>query len=123
MNKRIWPLILALAGFLAGNAWAGPPGWPHGHPRSSVQFGVYVGAPWGYPPYGYYPPPVYYPHVYVPPVVVTQPPVYIEQPGMPPAAPTLEVGYWYYCNEAQAYYPYVKQCPGGWQKVAPQPAQ
>jgi hypothetical protein len=30
--------------------------------------------------------------------------------------------YWYYCQEPQGYYPYVKQCPGGWMKVLPQPA-
>ncbi|MHB1358709.1 MAG: hypothetical protein ACYCWC_03910 [Rhodocyclaceae bacterium] len=70
-----------------------------------------------------YPPPVYWPYVYAPPVVpivvVPQPPVYVEQPR----TPLLEPGYWYYCHEAQAYYPYVKQCPGGWQQVAPQPAQ
>jgi hypothetical protein len=28
---------------------------------------------------------------------------------------------WFYCPEAGAYYPYVQQCPGGWQQVAPQP--
>jgi len=28
---------------------------------------------------------------------------------------------WYYCPESKAYYPYVKECPGGWQQVAPQP--
>jgi hypothetical protein len=127
INPRACLLTLVLACFLAGNAWAGPRGWPHGHPRSSVQFGVYVGVPWVYPPFGYYPPPIYYPRVYVPPVapvvVVPTPPVYIEQSGIPPASPVLETGYWYYCSEAQAYYPYVKQCPGGWQQVAPQPPQ
>jgi hypothetical protein len=114
---RVW-LVLMLSCFIAGNAWAGPRGWPyHHHPRSSVQLGVHIGVPLGYPP------PVYWPYVYAPPVVpivvVPQPPVYVEQPR----TPLLEPGYWYYCHEAQAYYPYVKQCPGGWQQIAPQPAQ
>lgn len=112
--------MLLLAGLLAGNAWADRPGRYYHHPRSSVQFGVYLGGPWIYPPY--YPYPVYAPRVYVPPLVVTPapPPVYIEQQQ---AVPTLEPGYWYYCNEAQAYYPYVRQCPGSWQKVVPRDAQ
>ena len=27
--------------------------------------------------------------------------------------------YWYYCASANAYYPYVAQCPEGWQTVVP----
>ncbi|MGZ5091980.1 MAG: hypothetical protein ACXWCY_12810 [Burkholderiales bacterium] len=37
--------------------------------------------------------------------------------GAPEAAPA----YWYYCPAYRAYYPYVQDCPGGWQAVAPQP--
>jgi len=29
--------------------------------------------------------------------------------------------FWYFCPGANAYYPYVRECPGGWQRVAPQP--
>lgn len=113
---------LVLGALLAGNAWADRP-WhpPPPHAHTSVEFGVYVGGPWVYPPY--YPYPSYWPRVYVPPVapvvVVPPPPVYVEQQTA--AVPVLEPGYWYYCNEAKAYYPYVKDCPGSWQKVAPQP--
>jgi hypothetical protein len=28
-------------------------------------------------------------------------------------------GPWYYCASANAYYPYVAECPEGWQTVAP----
>ena len=28
---------------------------------------------------------------------------------------------WYYCQGSNAYYPYVRECPTGWQQVAPQP--
>ncbi len=112
-GKAVW--MIALACLMAGNAWADRGHW---HPRSSVQFGVYLGGPWIYPPYYLYPP---YP-VYAPPVMVAPapPPVYIERQQL---APPVESGYWYYCNEAQAYYPYVKECPGPWQRVAPQPPQ
>lgn len=108
-------VIGLLACLVAGSAWADR---GYVHPRSSVQFGVYLGGPWVYPPYYPYPYPVYVPRVYVP-VQPAPPPVYIEQR----VTPVMEPGYWYYCNEAQAYYPYVQQCPGPWQKVAPQPPQ
>jgi hypothetical protein len=84
----------------------------HGHAR--IHYGFYFGAPL-YSPW-YYPPPYYYPQTIV---VPTSPPVYIER-GDEQAAPQAQ-SWWYYCPESKTYYPYVKQCPGGWQKVAPQP--
>lgn len=85
-----------------------------GHDHSRVRFSVFIGAP----AFWYYPPPVYY----YPPVVAVpaSPPVYIER-GNAQAAPEQSRAYWYYCADEKAYYPYVKQCPGGWQRVAPQP--
>ncbi len=35
----------------------------------------------------------------------------------PPTAPS----YWYYCPDSRTYYPYVRQCASGWQKVNPTP--
>lgn len=108
-----------LTGLVFSNAWADR-GWHR--PHSSVQFGVQIGAPWGYPPY--YP---YWPHIYMPPtVIVAAPPapaIYVEQPPVVSTVPQLEPGYWYYCQEAGAYYPHVKQCPGDWHKVPPVPAR
>ena len=49
--------------------------------------------------------------------VVQQPPVYTERQEVAPEAQ----GYWYYCAATRGYYPYVKECPGGWQKVPPAP--
>ena len=99
---KLLVLMACLAlGAVGGNAWA------HGV-RGSV--GVYVGGPiWG--PW-WYPPPIYYP----PPVVIqpAPPPVYIEQQEAPQ-------NYWYFCKSGKGYYPYVKECPEGWQKVLPQP--
>jgi hypothetical protein len=74
---------------------------------------VFIGMPFWYP-YGYYPYPYDYAYpIYSPPVVQeSSPPVYVEP------APQQ---YWYYCQSLQGYYPYVRECPGGWQQVLPQP--
>ena len=90
--------------------------------RSSVSFGLHIGVPFGWGvfhpyPYYYYPP--YYPPATV--IVPAQPQTYIEQQPAPPAASPPAQGWWHYCADARAYYPYVKECPGGWQRVAPQP--
>jgi hypothetical protein len=78
---------------------------------------IFIAAPLiAAPLYYHYRPPVYY----APPVAVVpaSPPQYIEQPR----AETSSQDYWYWCSEANAYYPYVKECPGGWRPVVPQPA-
>jgi len=87
----------------------------HHFSRPRVGFGIIVAAP----AFWYYPPPPYYPPLVV---VPSAPPVYIER-GSAPSAPDLPAGYWYYCADAQAYYPYVKECSGTWQPVAPQTPQ
>ena len=87
--------------------------WGHGHVSLGFNFGFPVYAPY------YYPPPVYYP---APVVVQSAPPVYVERNDMPPqaAAPQAQ-NYWYFCASSKSYYPYVKDCPGGWQRVSPTP--
>jgi len=109
---------LALALVILGSAVA-ESALAHG-PRSRVRVGLYFGVPligWNW----YAPPPYYaypsYPSQVV--VVPAQPQTYIQQEATQ-AAPLVQ-GYWYYCADAHAYYPYVKQCPGGWQRVSPQP--
>ncbi len=66
----------------------------------------------------FYPQPVYPypdPNSYVPlPAVVVQP------PPPEPLAPQPQQ-YWYYCDAAQGYYPYVTNCPGGWRAVPATP--
>lgn len=118
-------MAILLAGLLAGNAWADRR-YHHHHPHSSVRLGFYFGDPWLYPPFYSYPP--FGPRVYMPgPVIVSPPPIYIEQAPVVVPAPapvaTPEPGYWYYCDEAKGYYPYIRECPGGWHKVLPQPRQ
>lgn len=114
-------VLLGAAG--VGNAWADH-GHGHGHVRFGIMIGPYWGGPWHYPPPAYYYPP-YYPPVVLQPQA---PQVYIEQPQAPAALPAppapvaaAPINYWYYCATTRGYYPYVKECPSGWQKVLPQP--
>ena len=96
---------------------------PARHHGGHARFGFYFGVPLFGPAYfPYYAPPYYYPPHYSP-IVVSSPPVYIEQESMQPvpAPAALPEGWWYYCAESRAYYPYVKECPGDWQRVSPRP--
>jgi hypothetical protein len=54
--------------------------------------------------------------------VQQQPTTYIEQPAPPAQQSQAPTGYWYYCADPGAYYPYIRECPAGWQRVAPQPS-
>jgi hypothetical protein len=111
-----------LAGLvILGGTLASAPAFA-GH--NSVHFGFAFGfpgygyspAPYGYPPaYPYYDP-YYYPSYQYP----TGPATYIEQAAQP-APPQPQAQWWYYCAEARAYYPYIRECAGGWQHVSPIP--
>jgi hypothetical protein len=81
----------------------------HNHHRFHSSLFVGFGVPlfWG-PSY-----PSYYAPGYYEPL-----PVYIEQN---PVSPEQGSQYWYYCRSARTYYPYVGDCPDGWQRVLPQP--
>jgi len=81
-----------------GTIWIGPGWWGPG----------WWGPGWWGSPY--YP----YPYYSQPPVVIQQQPVYQQ-----PAPVEEEQTYWYYCPDANAYYPYVKNCPKGWLRVVP----
>ena len=108
---------LVLMSAATGSAWAQHGYYGRDHFHSNVYLGFGVGPYWG--PGWYGPPPAYY---YPPTVVVQQPPVYVEQVQAAPAAPAAEASnYWYYCPPAKRYYPYVTQCPSGWQQVSPTP--
>ena len=127
LKKTIFALGLLIVGAAATGSVLAHHG---GHGR----FGVFIGAPLYYPGPYYYPPyyaPYPYPY-YAPAPVPAEPPAYIERSdsGAPPYAERDEgappvrrrgEGSWYFCSESNAYYPYVKQCAGGWQRVAPRP--
>jgi len=99
-----------------------------GSPPIRFYFGPdFYGPGWKtYDRHPYYAVPTYpyYPPVIVAPAPPPQPPppVYIEQAPQQSAVPGVAGGgYWYYCKQSEGYYPYVKECPAGWQKVAPHP--
>lgn len=112
--KQSKSILLLFLLFFAGGGAA----WAHG-----ARVGVYIGPYWG--PSWYYPPPYYYrPEVIV--VPAAPPPVYVERQASPAdvsgeTQPATQQS-WYYCASGKGYYPYVKECPGGWQKVQPQPS-
>ena len=66
------------------------------------------------PPPPHYPAPVYTPQNYA-----QQPMVDTQMAPLP--APVPEQNWWYYCAQADGYYPYVKACPTGWTRVSPAP--
>ena len=112
-----WPVAIALfAAALALNAEAAGPRGGGTVSRGSGGFGghhfhgghtrVFVGGTFFVGPAPYYWP-GYWPGYYYPPVV---------------AAPVVAApAYWYYCAPLAAYYPYVAECPAGWQLVEPHP--
>jgi hypothetical protein len=82
-----------------GSIWIGP-GWGEWGPW------------WWGPPYYY---PYYYPYYSEPPVVIQQqPPAYVEPSPQPE-----EQYYWYFCQDPEGYYPYIKKCHKRWLKVIP----
>jgi hypothetical protein len=111
MRTAVLAVLVALAGAIAAEpAQAGG--------RARVSIGVGFGYPfWGPPYWGpswYYPPPYYY---YPAPAVVvpSQPITYVEQGSSD------QTSWWYYCDASRGYYPYVKECPSGWERVPPAP--
>ena len=129
-HKALVTSVLILLGMLAsGAAMAQHRGHGYGY-GGNVRFGISLGFPIYGP--GYYPAPYYaypayaYPApVYPYPAAVmgsSSPPVYVEQ-GLAQAAPApaQAQGDWYYCAASKAYYPYVRECPDGWQRVPAQP--
>jgi len=133
--KLLCGLMLLVGVSISGAALADRGHGGHGgHGFGHVGVGFYFGAPYPYSyypspyyPSPYYPSPYYYPYPYYPPVVSVpaQPQAYIEQGSTQPApqlAPaTSENYYWYHCDKPDGYYPYIKECLVGWQKVTPTP--
>jgi hypothetical protein len=118
--KRVLTLGLLAGLFVvaSGSALAGG-GHGHGHAHSRFVLGFNFGVP-VYSPWYYYPAPYYY---YPPAPAYVQPPAptqYVERGDVAPEAGPAPAT-WYFCRESNAYYPYVKQCPGGWQHVPAQP--
>ena len=94
------------------NLWRGGH-WTRARHEGRLGWWWVVGASWYF-----YPAPVYpYPNPWEPPpVVLVTPPV-----GTPPPAPPTQ--YWYYCETARGYYPYVSTCASGWKPVPSTPGE
>ena len=102
----------------------------HGRHHHHHHIHPYYGG-WGFGPafgfgaFGYMPP--YYPPAYYgyPPAAgrFVPPAVYIERKDAPPPATQTQGNFWHYCRSAEGYYPQVKECPDGWEQVAPQAKQ
>ena len=113
-----------------------------GGPRVGVYFGAPI-VPFYYGPRYYYPPPAYY-YDYPPVVrVVPAPPVvyvergdaqapapdYVPPPSAPQPQPPVQSAQpqaaqgpeWFFCNDSNTYYPYVRECATPWQRVPAQP--
>ena len=128
--KRLLALFLAVFALAFGTqafAWGGYYGGGHhdgygyghsfihgGYYSSGSHLGLYIGAPLLWPRVEYYRDP--YPVTQV--VVERQPQVYVQR-EVPAAAPAAS-GYWYYCPDSRAYYPYAQTCPTPWLQVVPQ---
>ncbi len=78
--------------------------WAHARHDGRMGWWWVVGPSWYF-----YPSPVYpYPSPWEPPAsALVSPPQ-----GTVPSAPPTQ--YWYYCDAAHGYYPYVPTCPEGW---------
>jgi hypothetical protein len=142
LRRGLFVLVLGLAG-LGTVVPAGAHGY-YGGVRGywyGPSIGFYYGGPYGWGTPGYYGPGYYgsgyygpgYGYAvpsygYVAPGVVLSPGsvVYIERdqaaappPAAPAAAPEAAPGgsWWYLCSSPRGAYPYVRECPGGWERV------
>ena len=82
---------------------AGPGYWYHGHHDGIWGWWWVAGASW-----------LFYPQ----PVVVQPAP---SEPIVVQPAPQTNTENWYYCDSAQAYYPYAQSCPEGWRQIPATP--
>jgi hypothetical protein len=106
--------VVLLLGTASEAAFARGRGGHSGHRHSGgsrVAIGMVVAAPafWYLPT-----------SIYAPPVAATStaPTVYIELGDAQSASGESAGGWWYYCEDSRAYYPYVRECAREWQAVA-----
>jgi hypothetical protein len=127
--KRLSLLAAAFATLLSLFAFSAP-AEAHGRIRGGVYLNFGVPWPGWWAPRYYYPPPTvyYYDDYYIPPpgVVVERrsPPEYVERSDFEDTAPPpaqQKQNWWYWCPASEKYYPYVKECAGGFQRVPAQP--
>ncbi len=138
--KRVSLLLAAFATLLSLFAIS-TPAEAHGRIRGGVflNFGVPWPGYWYGPRYYYGPPAYYYDDYYYPSTVVIErrPQIeYVEKGDVeargnanaaqgtataPAPSQVKPTNWWYWCESSQKYYPYVKECQGGFERVPPQP--
>ena len=145
MNIKVSPRFVRNTIFAAATFAALVPSLSQAHGRyyhgSRVGVGINLNLFPGFyhRPYyyaGYYGYPYYYPEVVVNPVILAnpQPPVvYVESlPSNYSSTPNNQVtnvspsqneNVWYYCHNPDGFYPSIKSCPAGWQKVPAHPPE
>jgi hypothetical protein len=134
--KRLTLLLAAFATLLSLFAIS-TPAEAHGRIRGGVflNFGVPWPGYWWGPGY-YYPPPAYYyrDDYYAPSTVIIErrtQPEYVERSDVegssntgsanaPAPSQVKPTNWWYWCAASGNYYPYVKECAGGFERVPPQ---
>ncbi|WP_346286069.1 hypothetical protein [Zoogloea sp.] len=117
LRKRLMLALLAAASLTAIPAQAyGPRGHGHYPGPSYRSHGYYGPSPWWWVAGTGL---LLYPQIVAPrpQVIVQSPPV---EPVIVQPQPTAQN--WYYCDSAQAYYPYVQSCAEGWRAVPATPA-
>ena len=88
------------------------PGW-HGYHHG---YGFYGYWPWYFPlAYGYGLP--YYGTTFY----ADAPVVYVQMAPADQSEAVQPSNSWYYCRNPEGYFPYVRECPSGWQTVPVQP--
>ena len=106
----------------SGGGHSGYHGHSHGHHGGHGRAFIGVGPSfwWGYPYWRTYPYGWSYPYGWGYPYGGNYPTEYVSQP--PVNAPPAQ-SYWYYCQSAGTYYPYVSSCPETWIRVPATPPQ
>jgi hypothetical protein len=105
--NRLSGLVLSAAVAIGSLAASGTASADWRGPRVGIWIGP--GPLWWGAPYPYY---------YPPAVVAGPSPVYV-QPSPVVQVPPPQT-YWYFCRKSNTFYPYVAECPGGWETVMPQ---
>ena len=123
-SKIVALLVMLAFAAASGSAMAqhsGHGGYGHG---GGWGYGVGLGLALGLPLLwsGYYAPYAYPAPVYAYPGPAMAPSgAYVEQ-GYGEAAPApAQQQDWYFCPASNVYYPYIRECPSGWQRVPSQP--
>jgi len=131
---RLYLKVITVLALLVGGAVASESAMAQ-HVRFGVNIGIPLFGPGYLPPYAYPAPAYAYPapaYAYPAPAYSYPAPAYsYPAPAMAAAVPYAQQGYaqaapapqqdWYFCAGSNAYYPYVRECPSGWQRVPAQP--